>query len=113
MRRWPRLERESEWIDLKRGGVLMRQGEPGDSVFVLLAGRLQAVHDEPDGRTRVVGDIVAGETVGEMAFFTGEPRSATVRAARDSLLHRARAPDRRAADRVAAGGAAPRHQGAD
>lgn len=80
------VERESEWIDLKRGQVLMRQGEPGDRVFVLLAGRLQAVHTEPDGRTRVVGDIAAGETVGEMAFFTGEPRSATVRAARDSLL---------------------------
>lgn len=80
------IERESGWVDLKRGGVLMRQGEPGDSVFVLLTGRLQAAREEPDGRTRVVGDIVAGETVGEMAFFTGEPRSATVRAVRDSLL---------------------------
>ncbi len=81
-----RIERESEWIELQRGDVLMRQGDPGDSVFVLLAGRLQAIHEQPDGRARVVGDIAAGETVGEMAFFTGEPRSATVRAARDSLL---------------------------
>src|SRR5215203_1642505 len=80
------IDRESEWIDLKRGGVLMRQGEHSDRVYVLLAGRLQAMREEPDGRTRVVGDIAAGETVGEMAFFTGEPRSATVRAARDSLL---------------------------
>ena len=80
------IERESEWIDLKRGGVLLRQGEHGDRVYVLLTGRLQAVHEEPGGGTRVVGDIVAGETVGEMAFFTGEPRSATVRATRDSLL---------------------------
>jgi NTE family protein/lysophospholipid hydrolase len=80
------IERESEWIDLKRGSVLVRQGEQSDRVFVLLAGRLQAVHEGPDGSTRAVGDIAAGETVGEMAFFTGEPRSATVRAARDSLL---------------------------
>lgn len=80
-----RLERESEWIDLKRGEVLVRQGDPGDRVFVLLAGRLQAEHDGPSGR-RVLGHIAAGETVGEMSFFTGEPRSATVRAARDSLL---------------------------
>lgn len=80
------IERESEWVDLQRGDVLMRQGEPGDKVFVLLAGRLQALHEQADGTTRVVGDIVAGETVGEMAFFTGEARSATIRAARDSLL---------------------------
>lgn len=80
------IERASEWIDLKRGGILMRQGEQSDSVYVLLGGRLQAVREDPEGRTRVVGDIAAGETVGEMAFFTGEPRSATVRASRDCLL---------------------------
>lgn len=79
------IERESDWIDLKRGDVLMRQGEDGDSVFVLLTGRLQVVR-EADGAGRVVGEIGVGETVGEMSFFTGEPRSATVRAVRDSLL---------------------------
>ncbi|MEZ5316348.1 MAG: cyclic nucleotide-binding domain-containing protein [Vicinamibacterales bacterium] len=81
-----RIENESEWIELERGGVLMRQDEPGDRVFVLLAGRLQAVSEQPDGRTRVVGSIAVGETIGEMAFFSGEPRSSTVLASRDSVL---------------------------
>ena len=80
------LERESEWIDLKRGGVLMRQGDEADRAFVLLAGRLQAVREAADGTPVVVGDIAVGETVGEMALFTGGTRSATVRAVRDSLL---------------------------
>ncbi|MEQ1731569.1 MAG: cyclic nucleotide-binding domain-containing protein, partial [Vicinamibacterales bacterium] len=44
------IERESEWLNLKRGDLLVRQGEPGDSVFVLLAGRLQVVHTPPGGR---------------------------------------------------------------
>ena len=80
------LERESDWIDLKRGGVLMRQGDEGDRAFVLLAGRLQAVRETDDGTSVVVGDIAVGETVGEMALFTGGTRNATVRAVRDSLL---------------------------
>ena len=80
------LERDSDWIDLKRGGVLMRQGDEGDRAFVLLAGRLQAVREADDGTSVVVGDIAVGETVGEMAFFTGETRNASVRAVRDSLL---------------------------
>src|SRR6185503_19776454 len=74
------LERESDWIDLKRGGVLMRQGDEGDRAFVLLAGRLQAVREADDGTSVVVGDIAVGETVGEMALFTGGKRNATVRA---------------------------------
>jgi CRP-like cAMP-binding protein len=80
------LERESDWIDLKRGGVLMRQGDEGDRAFVLLAGRLQAAREAEDGTSFVVGDIAVGETVGEMALYTGAKRSATVRAVRDSLL---------------------------
>lgn len=80
------LEREADWISLERGDVLVRQGEESDRAFVLLAGRLQAVREAEDGTTIVVGDIAVGETVGEMALFTGETRNATVRAVRDSLL---------------------------
>ena len=80
------IEREADWIDLKRGDVLLRQGDEGDRAFVLLAGRLQATRDSPDGAPIVIGDIAVGETVGEMSLFTGERRNATVRAVRDSLL---------------------------
>ncbi len=80
------LERESDWVELKRGNVLVRQGDEGDRAFVLLAGRLQAMREVEDGPPLVVGDIAVGETVGEMSFFTGKPRSTTVRAVRDSLL---------------------------
>ena len=80
------LERDADWIELRRGDVLVRQGDEGDRAFVLLAGRLQAVREREDGSSNVVGDVAVGETVGEMSIFTGEPRSATVRAVRDSLL---------------------------
>jgi predicted acylesterase/phospholipase RssA/CRP-like cAMP-binding protein len=80
------LVRGAEWIDLKRGDTLIRQGETGDRTFVLLAGRLQAVREGSAGAAVVVGDIAVGETVGEMSLFTGGARSATVRAVRDSLV---------------------------
>jgi predicted acylesterase/phospholipase RssA/CRP-like cAMP-binding protein len=80
------LERDAEWIQLRRGDVLVRQGDDGDRAFVLLAGRLQATRQRDDGSSAVIGDVAAGETVGEMALFTGERRTATVRAVRDSVL---------------------------
>jgi NTE family protein len=81
-----RIEETAQWLDLQRGDVLVRQGDAGEQLYVLLVGRLQATHRRDDGVTQMVGDIGAGETVGEMSFFTGAPRSATVTAVRDCVL---------------------------
>jgi NTE family protein/lysophospholipid hydrolase len=82
------LEAELEWVHLPRGSVLFNQGETGDALYLLVSGRLQALVEEPAKQFRFVGEISPGEPVGEMALFTGEPRSATIRAMRDSLLVR-------------------------
>src|SRR5262249_10660413 len=74
------------WVTLSRGTVLFEEGDPGDRAYILVSGRLQASVRDAAGRDRVVGEIVRGEVVGEMAVFTGEPRSACVRALRDSEL---------------------------
>jgi predicted acylesterase/phospholipase RssA len=70
---------------LQGGDRLVRQGDPGDSVFVIVQGRLEAFMDTPSGRRRlrVFG---RGESVGELAILTGEPRSASVRAIRDTVV---------------------------
>ncbi|MFU8876897.1 MAG: patatin-like phospholipase family protein [Wenzhouxiangellaceae bacterium] len=73
---------------LHGGQWLFRQSEPGDSLYFLVRGRLQVWIDqagEADGRT-FVGEVMPGETVGEISLLTGQPRSASIRAARDSLL---------------------------
>jgi small-conductance mechanosensitive channel/CRP-like cAMP-binding protein len=57
------------------GEALVRQGEPGDALFVLEAGTVRV---EVDGLE--VGQVRAPDCFGEMALMTGEPRSATVRA---------------------------------
>lgn len=61
------------------GGVICRQGERGDRMFVIEEGRAEVVRDE-NGLEAVVGELVAGDIFGEMAIFERQPRSATVRA---------------------------------
>jgi CRP-like cAMP-binding protein len=57
------------------GEAIVRQGEPGDSMFVVCSGQV-AVVLEPDRRE--VARIEEGGYFGEMSLLTGEPRSATV-----------------------------------
>ncbi len=80
------IEASVEWLALARGATLFEQGEPGDRAYILVNGRLQASVRNPAGIETIVGEIVRGEIVGEMAILTGETRSARVRAQRDSEL---------------------------
>lgn len=57
------------------GETIVRQGEPGDALFILEDG---VVRIEVDGLE--VGEMRAPDCFGEMALMTGEPRSATIRA---------------------------------
>ncbi len=80
------VERELEWVRLPGGTTLFQQGDTGDSLYVLVHGRLSVSIVHEDGRERPIGEVSRGEVVGEMAVLTGEPRSANVRAIRDSQL---------------------------
>ncbi len=77
------IERTASWVRLPRGQRLCAQGDTGQDLYVLMRGRLVA-EVETDGIRHMAGYIFPGESVGEMALFTGEARSADVYAARDS-----------------------------
>ena len=64
------------------GEVLVREGEHGDSLFVLERGRVQVTKSGSDVGTGALtlGSIEEGGFFGEMSLLTGEPRSATVTA---------------------------------
>ena len=65
------------------GEAIVRQGEPGESMFVIGSGR-GAVVLEPDRRE--IATIDAGGYFGEMSLLTGDPRTATVLARGDTLV---------------------------
>lgn len=81
------VEAVAAFLEVPGGTVLFEEGDPGDSAYVVLAGRLRAVL-QGDGGDQVLSDAVRGETVGELGLITGQPRSATVYAVRDSVVAR-------------------------
>jgi NTE family protein len=75
-----------QWVEIGAGEVLMAQGAPGDSAYLSISGRFRVYMAGDDGAQRVVRELGRGEVIGEMSLYTGEPRSATVVAIRDSVL---------------------------
>lgn len=63
------------------GEVVVRQGNRGSSLFIVLKGELEV---SVDGAS--VGSICEDSFFGEMSLLTGEPRRATVRASREVWL---------------------------
>lgn len=74
------------WRHVAGGEALFYEGEASDAVYLLVHGSLAAFHADRDGQSRMIGQIMAGETVGELGVLVSRPRSATIRALRDSEL---------------------------
>lgn len=65
---------------------LLRQGDEGDTMFVLESGRLEVIAE--GSPPKVLKVLRPGSAFGELALLTGRPRVASVRAVRDSVLSR-------------------------
>jgi NTE family protein/lysophospholipid hydrolase len=89
------VEERVEWVRLHAGETLFAAGDKGEELFFVLGGRLRAVA----GDGRVLNEMTRGESIGEIALLTGEPRTASVVAVRDSDLVRV---SRRAFDEIVA-----------
>jgi len=66
--------------------VVMRQGDVGDSLFIVAEGALLVEMEMEDGKVIEVGRLGAGDFFGEGALLTGEPRGATVTTMTPSLV---------------------------
>ena len=77
------LAAELEQIRVARGGVLVHQNETSDALFIVESGRFEVT---VAGREAPIAEIGPGSPVGEIAFLAGGARTATVTAARDSVV---------------------------
>lgn len=82
------LREQLTWVEVAGGQALMQQGEPGDSMYLSVSGRLRAYVSQDGEAPRMVREMGRGQVIGEMSLYTDAPRSATVVAIRDSVLVR-------------------------
>lgn len=60
------------------GVALVREGEPGQSVHIVVTGRARVIKHNPDGGVATLARLVEGDIFGEMALITESPRVASV-----------------------------------
>jgi lysophospholipid hydrolase len=90
------MEASLKWTLLRSGETLFRAGDPGEAMYLVVSGRLRLVlpphaieESSPDGGSeQLLAELGKGDTLGEMALLTHEPRSATAYAVRDTQLAR-------------------------
>jgi CRP-like cAMP-binding protein len=67
--------------DVAPGTAIIRQGDEGRGLFVVLSGDVEVTSLAPDGEPTPLATLRAGDIFGEMALMRGGPTSATVTAA--------------------------------
>lgn len=80
------LESEMKLRTVASGETLCRQGEPADSLFVVISGRLRIWLNRVGGGSLFLNEVGPGDSVGEMGVITASPRAADVRAIRDTTV---------------------------
>jgi len=71
---------------ISSGEVLFRQGDIGDSLYIITSGQVKIFRTSSDGLETLLAHRGPGDSIGEMALLTDEPRSASVQATEDSAL---------------------------
>src|SRR5919202_3448947 len=67
--------------------AIFRQGDPGDSMMIVLSGRVRISNTVPGGKEAIINFIDPGRLFGEIALLDGKPRSADATAdVRSELL---------------------------
>ncbi|HJR19112.1 MAG TPA: cyclic nucleotide-binding domain-containing protein [Actinomycetota bacterium] len=71
-----RLLRGASWRTFRAGERIVKQGEEGDTFYVISSGQVDVIENR-----RKTNRLGAGDYFGEIALLTDEPRTATIRAA--------------------------------
>jgi zinc transporter ZupT len=76
---------------LKAGEILFRAGDAGDALYIIVRGKIEVLTDaahQGNAACSAIAVLGEGHAFGEMSLLSGEPRTATIRAAEDTNLLR-------------------------
>lgn len=73
-----KLSRAISPYNFDKGDVVIKQGETGDTFYLISKGKVGVFREGAGGKRTLVRYLGPGEYFGEMSLLTGEPRNATV-----------------------------------
>lgn len=76
----------SETRTLALGEVLFREGDAGENAYIIESGLIEISRRAGAGAEMIIGTASVGEMVGEMALIDSQPRSATAKALKPTVL---------------------------
>lgn len=82
------LGSQFEIFDAPRGAILFQEGEPGDSLYIVLSGKVKLGRRSLDGRENLVAIMGPADQFGELSLFDPGPRTATAVVVTDARLAR-------------------------
>lgn len=77
-----------DWVHVSAGEVLFREGDEGDSLYIVINGRLRAQRERGDGPPTLLSEYSQGHSVGELEVITKGARTMSLHSIRDSELAR-------------------------
>src|SRR3569833_1338634 len=70
--------------EVKEGDPICKEGDAGDSIFILVAGKAEVTRAEKGGEDRTLAFLTGGALMGELSVVLGAPRTASVVAISDT-----------------------------
>jgi len=86
---WKVIQTISRYMNayqVHKGGVLFREFSKEAFMCVILSGSVRVVKETSGGKPKVLRRFGAGRVIGEMSLMDGEPRSASLLAAKDTTV---------------------------
>ncbi|MFK7860031.1 MAG: Crp/Fnr family transcriptional regulator [Granulosicoccus sp.] len=72
------LAAQARELTFRKHAVMMNEGDPGESMFVIKSGAVKVFLSDEDGRELVLYEQGTGAVIGDIALLDNEPRSASV-----------------------------------
>lgn len=82
------LVREMELEEHEEGSVIITEGQPGSSMYVIARGEVKVYTRGPDGAAVYLAKLGEGDFFGEVSVLTGKPRTATITASQPTQVLR-------------------------